>query len=123
MTGELLKRFNVFRSTDRARSQEQLSRSLCPHTLTMRGEEPIETVQSLAPLASSQLVYIEYSGPIAVSRARIDDYYLLLLPHRGPSEVTVDGRAVVSDEDYHGVLQQASLLDGSHDFADSIVER
>ena len=95
MTGELLKRFNVFRSTDRARSQEQLSRSLCPHTLTMRGEEPIETVQSLAPLASSQLVYIEYSGPIAVSRARIDDYYLLLLPHRGPSEVTVDGRAVV----------------------------
>ena len=86
---QLLSRFNVFRSSSRAESEAQLSRTLCPHALSAHTNK-VETLQNVASLAATELFYVEYGEPVEVRDARTRDHYLLIVPHRGRSTIQID---------------------------------
>lgn len=86
---QLLSRFNVFRSSSRAESEAQLSRTLCPHALSSHTNK-VETLQNAASLAATELFYVEYGEPVEVRDARTSDHYLLIVPHRGRSTIQID---------------------------------
>lgn len=95
-TAELLPRFNVFRSNDVGESETVLSRTLCPHILGVRSGDKVRTVQNIAKLERSELVYVRYGVPVQVLEASIEDFYLLIMPQDGNGVIRVGERRVPS---------------------------
>lgn len=107
---EPLSNFNVFKSSDIAESEAVLSRTLCPHVLMAPSGGAVETIQNIARLQQSDLVYVRYGIPVRVAKASIEDYYLFIVPHNGRSVVYVEGQEIP------GAPGSGCLISAGHTF-------
>jgi AraC-like DNA-binding protein len=107
---EPLSKFNVFKSSDIAESEAVLSRTLCPHVLVAPSGGAVETIQNIARLQQSDLVYVRYGIPVQVAKASIEDYYLFIVPQDGRCVIHVEGVEV------SGVRGSGCLISAGHGF-------
>lgn len=117
---ELLSRYNVLRSVDRAESEAILSRELCPHVLKPANPGRLKTVENRVKLASSALMFVRYGARVSVTSARVDAAYLVVLPHSGRSRVRVGRHEIETCSTRRGVVINPDvpfLIEGDEDTA------
>jgi hypothetical protein len=84
---EMLSRFSVLRSTDFEEAREIMTEVLTPHELEpVDGTRSLDARASVAPLASSSLLFLGYGARVRVTPDLGEDCYLVLLPKLGAVE-------------------------------------
>jgi AraC-like DNA-binding protein len=102
---EILSRFSVLRSKDFEEAHEIMTAVLTPHELEpVDGTRTLDARASLAPLASSSLLFLGYGARVRVKPDLGEDCYLVLLPIKGSALVAACDQRVVMQTNVRGVI-------------------
>jgi AraC-like DNA-binding protein len=102
---EMLRRFSVLRSTDFDEAHEILTEVLTPHEIEpVDGTRSLDARASLAPLASSSLLFLGYGARVRVTPDLGEDRYLVVLPIMGGALVAAGDHRVVLQTGLRGAI-------------------